>query len=119
MAVTSSCKTEGMHITGSVPWAAPEVVTQTSYGRRSDIWSFGCTVLELATGRQPWHEAALDNPCAFIVKIGLSTDIPLIPDTLSPPLADFIRICLNRDKHARPHASDLLRHPFIVGVHSV
>src|SRR5688572_15017008 len=38
---------------GSLPWMAPEVASQSMTGRRSDIWSFGCTILEMATGKLP------------------------------------------------------------------
>jgi len=40
---------------GSIPWMAPEVIQQTGYGRRRDIWSFGCVLIEMATAKHPWH----------------------------------------------------------------
>ncbi|KAG0258156.1 hypothetical protein BGZ95_005044, partial [Linnemannia exigua] len=39
---------------GSVFWMAPEMVTSKAYGAKVDIWSFGCLVLEMFTGQQPW-----------------------------------------------------------------
>lgn len=33
---------------------APEMVTSKAYGAKVDIWSFGCLVLEMFTGQQPW-----------------------------------------------------------------
>lgn len=41
---------------GSVLWMAPEVVLQTKQGRKSDIWSLGCTIIEMLSGRVPWEE---------------------------------------------------------------
>ena len=51
---------------------APEIINQTKCGRKSDIWSFGCTLLEMATGNNPWSEYNFDNPYAAILKIGVS-----------------------------------------------
>lgn len=39
---------------GSVYWMAPEVVKQTAYTSKADIWSLGCLVVEMLTGAHPW-----------------------------------------------------------------
>lgn len=41
---------------GSAFWMAPEVVKQTSYTSKADIWSVGCLVVEMLTGTHPWAE---------------------------------------------------------------
>lgn len=44
------------HTKGSLYWMAPEILFGDPYGRRADIWALGCTILEIATGEQPWSE---------------------------------------------------------------
>ncbi|KAK4775269.1 hypothetical protein SAY86_010204 [Trapa natans] len=96
---------------GSPYWMAPEVVMNTNgYSLPVDIWSLGCTILEMATSKPPWSQY---EGVAAIFKIGNSKDMPEIPDLLSNEAKSFIRLCLQREPSARPTASQLLEHPFI------
>jgi serine/threonine protein kinase len=47
---------------------APEVVAETGHGEKADIWSIGCTLYEMATGKPPW--SFVDNPFAVQIIIG-------------------------------------------------
>jgi serine/threonine protein kinase len=67
------------------------------YGRKSDIWSVGCTVLEMATGKLPWAEKDFENYMTAIYEIGNSDQIPFIPEGIPPSLDEFLRLCLIRD----------------------
>lgn len=99
---------------GSIPWMAPEVIMNWGYGRRSDVWSFGCTVIEMATAKLPWGGFA--NAMVAMRRIGMSTELPNVPDNLSEDCRDFIHQCLVRDKTLRPLAETLLLHKFVRGV---
>merc|ERR1712066_1182262 len=96
---------------GSIPWMAPEVIKSTGYGRKADIWSFGCVMVEMGSAKSPWGR--FDNPMAAMCKISMGNATPPVPEQLSNECKDFIRLCLQRDKDARPNAEQLLQHRFI------
>ena len=89
---------------------APEVIKQTGHGASADIWSVGCTVIEMTTGRPPFSEYTSQVSALF--HIASSKAPPPLPDCLSPEGRDFLRKCMNRDARARPTAAELLEHPF-------
>ncbi|XP_028730768.1 mitogen-activated protein kinase kinase kinase 19 [Peromyscus leucopus] len=96
---------------GTPYWMAPEVINESGYGRKSDIWSIGCTVFEMATGKPPL--ASMDRMAAMFY-IGAHRGLmPPLPDRFSESAADFVRLCLTRDQHERPSALQLLKHSFL------
>nr|XP_056717145.1 mitogen-activated protein kinase kinase kinase 19 [Euleptes europaea] len=98
---------------GTPYWMAPEVINESGYGRKSDIWSIGCTVFEMATGKPPL--ASMDRIAALFY-IGAHRGLmPSIPSHCSRKAADFVHVCLTRDQHERPTALQLLQHPFVMG----
>ncbi|KAJ4950764.1 hypothetical protein NE237_027596 [Protea cynaroides] len=95
---------------GSPYWMAPEVIKNSNGCNLAvDIWSLGCTVLEMATTKPPWSEYE-GVPAMF--KIGNSRELPPIPDHLSGDGKDFVMLCLQRNPLDRPTAAQLLEHPF-------
>jgi len=100
---------------GSIPWMAPEVIIgQAGYGRKADIWSFGCTILEMATAASPWGSQGFDNIMAAIRRIGMTTDLPPIPPGLPEAGREFIARCVQRSVGARATSWDLLQHRFVL-----
>lgn len=95
---------------GSVYWMAPEMVKKEKYGRKVDIWSLGCVVIEMATACHPWPN--IKNYATFCLNM-LSGNIPEIPEHLSEDCRDLVRICLQHQKSLRPSCEELLGHPFL------
>ncbi|KAE8055375.1 hypothetical protein FH972_012216 [Carpinus fangiana] len=96
---------------GSPYWMAPEVIKNSNGCNLAvDIWSLGCTVLEMATTKPPWSQY---EGVAALFKIGNSRELPPIPDHLSEDGKNFVRLCLQRNPSHRPSAEQLLEHPFV------
>ncbi|KAI0054116.1 Pkinase-domain-containing protein [Auriscalpium vulgare] len=95
---------------GSVFWMAPEVVKQTAYTKKADIWSVGCLVVEMLTGEHPWAQL---NQMQAIFKIGSFSAKPPIPSDVSANAQDFLELCFELDHELRPSAGDLLGHPWL------
>ncbi|XP_073396417.1 uncharacterized protein [Physcomitrium patens] len=102
-------------LNGTPLWMAPEVVRQDEQGLASDIWSLGCTVLEMATGKAPWSHLA--NPFVAMFQIGYKDEIPAVPASLSSEAQDFLRRCFERDPRKRWTSGELLEHPFLTTRH--
>ncbi|KAL1565547.1 mitogen-activated protein kinase kinase kinase [Salvia divinorum] len=99
---------------GSPYWMAPEVIRNANgCSLAVDIWSLGCTVIEMATSKPPWSQY---EGVAAMFKIGNSKELPAIPDHLSDEGKDFVRLCLQRVPQNRPSAAQLLEHAFVKNV---
>ncbi|KAI5629437.1 mitogen-activated protein kinase kinase kinase 3, partial [Silurus asotus] len=95
-------------VTGTPYWMSPEVISGDGYGRKADVWSLGCTVVEMLTEKPPWAEY---EAMAAIFKIATQPTNPMLPSHISEQTRDFIRRVFVEAKH-RPTAEELLRHPF-------
>lgn len=95
---------------GSVFWMAPEVVKQTSYTRKADIWSLGCLVVEMMTGNHPFPDC---SQLQAIFKIGGAKAAPEIPQHASAEAQTFLAQTFELDHNKRPSADELLLSPFL------
>ncbi|KAI9739012.1 MAG: Suppressor of Sensor Kinase (SLN1) [Claussenomyces sp. TS43310] len=106
-------------MTGTPMYMSPEVIKGENPGRAGsvDIWSLGCVILEMATGRRPW--ASLDNEWAIMYNIAQGTPPQLpSPDQLSPQGIDFLKRCFVKDPRKRASAAELLQHEWIMTIRS-
>lgn len=95
---------------GSVFWMAPEVVKQTSYTRKADIWSLGCLIVEMFTGNHPFPNC---SQLQAIFQIGGSSARPDTPEKASEEGKAFLNKTFEVDHEKRPSADELLSLPFL------
>jgi len=102
---------------GSVFWMAPEVVRQTAYTRKADIWSLGCLVVEMLTGTHP-HPNLTQMQAIF--KIGGTgaegkrlDPKPSVPEAASEEAKDFLERTFREEFELRPEAEELLDTAFV------
>ncbi|KAJ1268460.1 hypothetical protein BS78_07G137100 [Paspalum vaginatum] len=98
---------------GTPYWMAPEVIVGSGHNCSADIWSVGCTVIEMATGKPPWSLEYQE--VSLLYYVGTTKSHPPIPEHLSPEAKDFVLKCLQKEPETRSGASDLLQHPFVTG----
>ena len=98
---------------GTPYFIAPEVALESGHGVQADIWSLGCTVLQMLTGDPPWKDLNAISPFYLLQKIALSDMIPSFPESISQSLKMFLKQCFIREPIKRPNASQLLRSGFL------
>ncbi|KOS19377.1 MAP kinase kinase kinase wis4 [Escovopsis weberi] len=106
-------------MTGTPMYMSPEVIKGDNPGKAGavDIWSLGCVILEMATGRRPW--ANLDNEWAIMYNIAQGNPPPLpTQEQLSPQGIDFLMRCFAFDPKTRASAVELLQHEWIMTIRS-
>ncbi|XP_038831103.1 dual specificity mitogen-activated protein kinase kinase 6-like [Salvelinus namaycush] len=106
---------------GCKPYMAPERINpetnQKGYNVKSDIWSLGITMIELAILRFPYD--SWGTPFQQLKQVVEESSPQLPADRFSPELVDFTSLCLKKNSKERPNYPELMQHPFFISHESL
>uniref|UniRef100_A0A1I8HZE6 Protein kinase domain-containing protein n=1 Tax=Macrostomum lignano TaxID=282301 RepID=A0A1I8HZE6_9PLAT len=100
---------------GTQNFMAPELLgagesDSVQYSRESDIWAFGCSVFQMASGARPFRGTRSVYQVAWSLA---NSGAPALPDGRSAELRDFYSRCTAKDRKSRKSAQELLEHEFL------
>uniref|UniRef100_A0ACD5WAJ5 Uncharacterized protein n=1 Tax=Avena sativa TaxID=4498 RepID=A0ACD5WAJ5_AVESA len=90
---------------GTPQWMAPEVLRSEPSNEKSDVYSYGVVLWELATHKIPWDTL---NPVQVIGAVGFMDHRLEIPGNTDPQWASIIESCWHSDPQSRPSFQELL-----------
>ena len=89
----------GRTILGTPAYMSPEQARGKSLDRRTDIWSFGCVLYEMLTGRAPFAGDTISDTLAAILE--REPDRTMLPADTPVPIRRLLRRCLEKDRKRR------------------
>jgi NIMA (never in mitosis gene a)-related kinase len=101
------CETQ----TGTPYYASPEVWKDSPYDRKSDIWSLGCVLYEMAALKPPFRAEDMDGLFKKVVKGAF----PRLPGEYSPELTSLVKALLQTSPASRPSCNRILETAAVQG----
>ena len=95
--------------TGTPYYASPEVWEEQPYDSKSDVWSLGCVIYEMATLRPPFQAQSMEE----LYKKVMRGIYPKISSKYSEDLSDVLKLMIQVEVGARPSCDELLKMPMI------
>eukprot|EP01126_Amoeba_proteus_P058480 TRINITY_DN754_c0_g1_i7.p1 TRINITY_DN754_c0_g1~~TRINITY_DN754_c0_g1_i7.p1 ORF type:complete len:676 (-),score=131.52 TRINITY_DN754_c0_g1_i7:141-2168(-) len=99
-------------VIGSSYWMAPETIDSSGHDSKADIWSFGCTLLELAERDPPFFNVSKHLVGSSILQSPAPTFKE--PEKWSKDFQNFLGFCLRKNPHERKSAQELSQEPWVI-----
>lgn len=96
---------------GTPKYMSPESVVFGKIDAPMDIWSLGCILVEMISGKPVWSDCK--NRRQLMKKLVYEMEIPEVPEELSREGRDFLAGCLDQNSERRWTAEMLLDHPYL------
>lgn len=110
-----------MLFSGPIRWMAPEAIGERQYSEKSDVWSFGCTLFELLTAKEPWEGQDLISVgvkvranslagCRGLQLLQIRDEgmHPEIPEKGPKPILKVLKLCFKKDPGLRPTFAEIV-----------
>ena len=118
-----TCSQDVHTIRGSPYWMSPEHIQGARCGRKADVWSYACVLLEMLTGGMPWLTGGAMQPAAgqfavfrlmtLIVEAKHPPPMPA-PEEIPDGLHELMLACFERDLARRPTTVELLEYGWVI-----
>ncbi|OLY80251.1 Dual specificity protein kinase FUZ7 [Smittium mucronatum] len=103
---------------GTASYMSPERMQGSNYTVKSDVWSLGTTLMELATARYPFRPEGENMSIFEMLDYIANEQLPTLDPNVFPiEFCDFVNTCLIKDPVNRPNPEALLSHRFVKNAH--
>ncbi|MHC4434439.1 MAG: protein kinase domain-containing protein, partial [Planctomycetota bacterium] len=96
---TETTTTQHHHIMGTPAYMSPEQARGQSADHRTDIWSFGCIMYQMLTGKLPFEGKTATDMLARIIE--REPDWELLPEEAPEHIRMLLRRCLEKEPDDR------------------